>query len=390
MTEKNDIVRNIIYLADRGGTGFWRHISQVDTFNAYQRQNLIFNTYTENIIFDPKYYIGVRSVTLQRWVANEHKEVFEKFLLPVAKQTNTAIIYALDDSPFIEDIPLFNSGYELFSDPNVQENIKYMMSNSDYIVTSTSFLKNRFAEKLNYPTDKIIAVPNMLPHWWFGDRFIPEKKEIEFRNFKNRPRIGIVSSGSHYNYKGIKDQNGNFVKDDLDEIADVIRDTVNDFQWVIIGMPPRQIEDLVSKGKIEVYSYTPIHNYPSLLSKLSLQGAVAMLQKTDFNRCKSPIKYLECSAVGVPLFATKMLPYEGIVPDGQLFDTPDELREKLNNLKWMSVGAYMKMVQKNWSNLNSPRHEGDFNLNDSWLEHNMGIWDGIFRLSRQKTEEVVQ
>ena len=59
------------------------------------------------------------------------------------------------------------------------------------------------------PLDNIIAVPNLLPHWWFGDRYDPVKKVEQFKKFRNKPRIGIVSSLSHYNVDNVmEDKNG--------------------------------------------------------------------------------------------------------------------------------------------------------------------------------------
>lgn len=48
----------------------------------------------------------------------------------------------------------------------------------------------------------------------------------------------MIGSLSHYNYKQLKDENGNIYKDDFDQIADVIRETVDDYQWVIFGLAP--------------------------------------------------------------------------------------------------------------------------------------------------------
>lgn len=76
----------------------------------YQRETGILNTYTQPVITDPKYYVGLNSVTIQRWLSDKHVEFFKKFLQPVAKQTHTALIYAIDDAMHYEDIPLYNRG----------------------------------------------------------------------------------------------------------------------------------------------------------------------------------------------------------------------------------------------------------------------------------------
>ena len=53
---------------------------------------------------------------------------------------------------------------------------------------------------------------------------------------------------------------------------------------------------------------------------------------------------MECAAIGVPLFATNCLPYDRVMPKNQLFDTSDELKQKLLKLKFDSVGIYQKMI----------------------------------------------
>lgn len=128
----------------------------------------------------------------------------------------------------------------------------------------------------------------------------------------------------------------------------------------------------------------PILSYPSQLKHLQLQAVVAPLIDNEFNRCKSTIKYLECCACGMPLFASNVVPYKGVVPDQFLFSTPDELSEKLKKMKFGSNGAYQKAIEANWKWLNSPRHDGNYDLRDSWMESNLGVWLQHFCLPRAK------
>lgn len=206
---------------------------------------------------------------------------------------------------------------------------------------------------------------------------------------KAKPRIGIISSLSHYNLNQKKDANGDLCHDDFDEIADVVRSTVDDFQWVILGTVPRQVKDLAEKKKILCYPCVPILSYPSAIEHLELQATVAPLIDNEFNRCKSTIKYLESCASGVPLFASNVIPYKGVVPEQFLFSTQDELKEKLMKMKFGSSGVYGKMIEGNWAWLNSKRKDGDVELNDSWMESNLGIWMKTYKLPLRlpKTKE---
>lgn len=177
------------------------------------------------------------------------------------------------------------------------------------------------------------------------------------------------------------------ITDDFDEIADVVRSTVDLVQWVMFGYCPPQIEDLAKAGKVEVHRTTSIMNYASMLENLKLQMIVAPIKKTPFNFCKSFIKTMEAASIGVPLFATNCLPYSSAMDRSMLFDTGSELKEKILRLKDGSMKIYQDIIERQWKWLNSPCHEGDFDLRNFWLEDNMNIHIDMNKL-HQKTVNV--
>ena len=66
-TEKKQakqIFRNLFYLADVSGTGYWRRILPITIANTLQGATGIYNTYTMEFIADPRFYIGLNSVTV--------------------------------------------------------------------------------------------------------------------------------------------------------------------------------------------------------------------------------------------------------------------------------------------------------------------------------------
>lgn len=174
------------------------------------------------------------------------------------------------------------------------------------VTVTTSYIKNYYHKKYGVPLENIVALPNFLPKYLFGDRYNPEKKIKQFNNCKNKPRIGIISSLSHYNlenvkedkdgniYRPKKDEHNNFilnngklvyvdknnnvvddanltlVKDDMSEINRLIRDTVNDFQWIFLGFCPPALQDLAKANKILVHGSVQIMNYPSTVDNLNL------------------------------------------------------------------------------------------------------------------------
>ena len=152
----------------------------------------------------------------------------------------------------------------------------------------------------------------------------------------------------------------------------------------MFGYCPPQIKDLAEQKKIEVHGGVPLLNYASVFYQLQLQAVVSPIKKTEFNLCKSHIKTMECAALGVPLFATNCLPYSRVMDRSQLFDTSDELKSLLLKLKFSSVKAYKDVIERQWKWLNSPCHEGDFDIRNYWLEDNLqNVWIPIFKM-RQK------
>jgi len=113
------------------------------------------------------------SVTIQRWISDQQADLVLRFLRPVTEQNRTWLIYAIDDAMHYEDIPLFNRGRHAFANDHIQNNIRTMLNVSDFVVVTTEYIKNYYNKKYGVPIENIIAVPNLLPKWWFGDRYDP-------------------------------------------------------------------------------------------------------------------------------------------------------------------------------------------------------------------------
>ena len=288
-----------------------------------------------------------------------------------------------------------------------------MLNAADFVTVTTDHLREVYHDLYGVPAENIISVPNLLPHSLFGDKYDVEKKVQQFKSNKNRPRIGIVSSLSHYNVDGVREDQDGYVcrrsklpaggevwknekgqvvppeqtreiVDDIDAILDCIRGTVDEYRWVLFGFCPPKLGDLAKAGKIEVVPGVPIQNYASRFHNLNLQAVVAPINPIEFNYCKSFIKYMECAALGIPCLATDSLPYSRVMPKAQLFKDSADLRQMLQKLKFMSAGAYRSMIEQQWKWFHTPCREGDFDIKNFWLEDNLGVWIDLSRL-RPKT-----
>lgn len=408
--------RNLTYLADTSGCGMWRHLMPLQSVNCIASSFNMVNTATQTPILDPNYYKGITSVTVQRWISDYNREIFMKLLKPVCDANAAFLIYEIDDCMAAKYIEMYNRGREAYESPKIQANIKEMLNNADLLITTTDHIKQFYHDWYGVPLENIVALPNLLPRWWFGDRYDEERKVQQFSKNKARPRIGIISSLSHYNVDDVritkdglaarkkKNPDGkevwknevgaeveeaelSHIIDDLTEIIPMIQSTVRDFQWVFFGYCPDVLKPLVDKKLIEVHQGSAILNYASMLENLKLQAVVAPIKDCVFNRCKSFIKYMECAAIGVPCYASNQLPYSRVMPKEQLYSTADELKAMLLKLKFTSVGIYQKIIQQQWKWLNSPIHEGSFDLKNFWLEDNLNIHIDLRRL-RQKPLQI--
>lgn len=93
-------------------------------------------------------------------------------------------------------------------------------------------------------------------------------------------------------------------------------------------------------GELETAQYLPVKTYDykpfvSDLQQIEADIAIAPLADNLFNRCKSPIKFFEYSAMGLPGVYSKLEPYEQVVDegvDGFLADKPNEWEDKISLL----------------------------------------------------------
>lgn len=86
------------------------------------------------------------------------------------------LVYAIDDNMSDFCIPPYNRGLAAFEGEKVQGNIRSMLNAADFVVVTTEYIKNFYHSHYGVPIENIIAAPNLLPKWWFGDRYDIDKK----------------------------------------------------------------------------------------------------------------------------------------------------------------------------------------------------------------------
>lgn len=170
----------------------------------------------------------MNSVTVQRWISKDQCDIFCKFLKPLMDHEQGWTIYEIDDlmsdgtlvgmtddekqkvfekygkDLYKQGIPLFNRGRAAFEGEETQSYIRQMLNAADFVTVTTDHIKQLYHDLYGVPLENIIAVPNLLPRYLFGGKYDNERKTDQFRKNKAKPRIGIVSSLSHYNVDGVR------------------------------------------------------------------------------------------------------------------------------------------------------------------------------------------
>lgn len=411
---------NILYLADSNGTGFYRALQPVNQIWSLGPSTGINNSILFRPVGDAEYYKNLNSLMIQRWIHDPQIDMMKRFLYPVSHRFNFWTIYNIDDAMGDNDIPRYNRGRRAFVGKHIQDNIRYMLNSSDFILTTTDYIKEYYHKTYDVPLENIICIPNYLPYWWIGCLFDKDRNIDRFKKNKGgKIRVGVVSSLSHFNVDGVRlgkdnkslyrdEENGKvtyhnedgveisenefndaeLVKDDLDLILETIEKTVDRYQWVFFGYAPPKLQKYIEQKKIEIHQGVPIIDYPKELSKLNLDVIVAPIIDDEFNRCKSNIKYLESAAIGVPIFCSKVDPtYVKYMPEHQLFSDARDLFEKLDKFQNQSINRYTSIIEEQWKFLNSPHNECGIKSPDWWLEHNLKPWNDLFTM-RGRSQEV--
>jgi hypothetical protein len=403
---------NILMPSDTNGCWFWRAQTAVNQVWALGPNTGINNSVICKLTGDQNFYKNLNMFMVQRLLSDEQYKFFMGMLVPYSNAFNFWTVYNIDDAMHYNDIPHYNRGRAAFRSDKIQNNIREMLNASDFVLTTTDYIKEYYHRVYGVPLENIIALPNLLPRWWIGNFYDNAKQTENFRKNKKKLRVGIISSLSHYNIDNLFEDENNYVvskrttkdgkevyineinqvvdinkchvvQDDMDLIIDVILKSMDDIQWVICGYTPPKLERFVKEGKIEVHRSAPITNYPALINSMNLNAIVAPIIDGEFNRCKSNIKWLECCALGVPLFASNMITYNKYMPESQLFKNSDELLLKLEKLQMMSANIFSEIIAKQWKWLNSPTEECGWKLSNWWLEDNIDPWIKLFSM-RQK------
>ena len=309
--------RVVQFGADLSGCGLYR-LGWVSHLMNYQGHAMI--TDTNVMVLDPRWYVNVKAIRLQRQ-ATTHQKEFVKFLKEVQKEHKFKIIYEIDDVVFREDIPDYNKFKSAFTSDEIRNNVTEIIHLCDEVSVTCDYMKELYRERTG--KNEITVIPNFPAKFWIGNYFNPDRINQLYDKNKKKPRILYTGSGAHFDVENRVNQ-----KDDFEHVIKAIIDSRHKYQWVFIGAYPIALHPYVQRGEIEFHQWQRLYDYPQKIYDLGVQMTVAPLQVNSFNKSKSDIKYIEACAFGLPVACQDMCTYENAEIK---FKTGEEMLYQIEN-----------------------------------------------------------
>jgi glycosyltransferase involved in cell wall biosynthesis len=252
-----------------------------------------------------------------------------------ARAESKPVIYEIDD--LLLEIPKEHPDYPIhYYTPAVLPMLRAAIE-ADLVTTSTPLLGDYF--RLLNPN--VMVLPNYLVgrYWTFRD---PVKKSVG-----SPVIIGYVGTTSHL--------------PDLEEVVPALQRILQKYgssiQIKIWGLnPPEGLKGLsnVYWTELMMRDYEKFSEY---FSGLDCDIFIAPLKDTFFNQCKSPIKFLEYSTLGIPGVYQRLAAYTSTVihgVNGFLASTTDDWVAEISRLvedqelRERTGRAAQQTVQQNW------------------------------------------
>lgn len=285
-----------------------------------------------------KYYISEKDFTNPEFdIAILQRPTHKEILNTVVRMLDKGIKLLLDIDDWIFGIPESSPAYEYYMHPVIRNNMMLMMNFATGIITTNNYLAN-----LLKPYNKTIYVfPNYLDFDLWN-----EFLKYKYNQKKDNLNIIIGWHGSDTH------------KDDLTLQAESIIKILKEFDNVYfkcVGYDVRRIKEFREvSDKIIFENGTYPTRFGNLLWNFDI--GIAPLTDCDFNRSKSPVKYLEYSALKIPCIASPVRPYadeignylsRGVLSTDFYFDLKQLILSK-NLRKTIGMNAY-DYVRENYN-----------------------------------------
>jgi glycosyltransferase involved in cell wall biosynthesis len=205
-----------------------------------------------------------------------------------ANSLGKTTVFEIDDDFW--NLDRNNPSYEYWNEPGVLKTMEDIMKRSQIVTTTTEPL----AKLLSRFNKNIAVLPNMLP----GEVWQVEKP-------KKKPDdpvvIGWAGGTSHW--------------EDLKVLGGTIEQLLDEYENVEFHIAGAAEVPFYQHERAKGLEAVPIFDYAELLKDFDI--GLAPLTGIHFNKCKSDLKFLEYSMLGIPSVVSKVDSYTASVAHGE-------------------------------------------------------------------------
>lgn len=208
--------------------------------------------------------------------------------IKAANEADKLTVVELDDD--LWNIHPANPAYRVWNGTHVQRVLEECLRETRLVTVTTPAL----ADLVRPMNRNIRVLPNMLPaeHW-------PEERCRPAR--EGRLTIGWAGSNTHLV--------------DIMQLKGVIEMILKTYPGVEVVFVGLEEIPFAPHERLRTLSPVRIEEYPKLLDRFDI--GLAPLVDGRFNQAKSDLKYLEYAMLGISVVASKVLPYEQAVRQGE-------------------------------------------------------------------------
>lgn len=234
-------------------------------------------------------------------IAPRIADTFTISVLRALQKAKKIVVYETDD--LLNNMPAWNPNSQRIT-PDDQMRRDFILKSSDALIVSTEELGALIGRK-----DTWICHNGINPELW------PLKAADQ-----NTPVVRVLWAGSG-THEG-----------DLRLVTKSIRKLISRFkgrvQFVFAGALPEEFKGVVKRdgrlyecvrteleGAVVFAGSTSPNDWPKLLASTNCNIAIAPLERHPFNEAKSEVKILEAWALGLPVIASRIAPYERAIQD---------------------------------------------------------------------------
>ena len=229
-------------------------------------------------------------ITNQQIITNEPEEMYDCYVwsriphplmltfIYRSMKRGCKLIWDLDDE--LWNVPGHNHAFHS-TDHHMLETLNFYLDIASHVITSTENLARSLCDKYKYPAKKVTVLENLVQQASY---------KLKIDNELNVEPTKIIWSG------------GDSHKKDVQIIMSLHDHFLYDKNVILImfGYIPEEFYQL-SEDKLVFVPWCNRKYYESILSVLAPHVALVPLEDTQFNRCKSAIKYYEMALAGVPI-----------------------------------------------------------------------------------------